>query len=445
MEKKSYLTALMFLFIACVTSAATVDSDIQTAAPLLDRIATGEGTTDAAAQEHDLTSAYDITYAYGEYNPKDSKPLTEMTIGKVKQLQDQMLANGAESSAVGKYQLLGTTLEGQQNTLGLSDDTIFDPTTQDLFGLSLLERRGYNEWLDGTMSDHDFQKNLAKEWASVADPDTGMSYYGQSVGTTDAQIKDVMAQIKNLASARIVHGSLSQLKRNGDLIPPSETIDDINAVFSAKLSNPNGKKVRLQVELRRLDEYDGQFDDNQGGLKESDFVESGSDATAYAYGLIDGDYHWRARAVSEDGTAGEWVDYGNNDISEADIIVSATQIDRPTAAQELQVTPLEHSQIYYGIATSSNDGEAWPFKLTIIGSDSNGLISGQIEWPSLNSIHEIEGTKTDTSITFTETSYIKRGSAILNCRYYLTQNGNSFTGTWDGCEGHYGDITINPL
>jgi hypothetical protein len=83
--------------------------------------------------------------------------------------------------------------------------------------------------------------------------------------------------------------------------------------------------------------------------------------------------------------------------------------------------------------------------LTIIGPDSNGLIIGQIEWPSLNSIHEIEGTKTDTSITFTETAYIKRGSAILNCRYYLTQNGNSFTGAWDGCEGQYGDITINPL
>jgi muramidase (phage lysozyme) len=392
MEKKSYLTASMFLFIACVTSAATVDSDIQTAAPLLDRIATGEGTTDAAAQEHDLTSAYDITYAYGEYNPKDSKPLTEMTIGEIKQLQDQMLTNGAESSAVGKYQLLGTTLEGQQNTLGFSDDTIFDPTTQDLFGLSLLERRGYNEWLDGTMSDHDFQKNLAKEWASVADPDTGMSYYGQGVGTTDAQIKEVMAQIKNSASARIVHGSLSQLKRNGDLIPLSETIDDTNAVFNAKLSNPNGKKVRLQVELRRLDEYGGQFDDTQGGLKESDLLDSSSDATAYAYGLIDGDYHWRARAVSEDGTAGEWVDYGNNDISEADFVVSATQIDRPTAAHELQVTPPEYSQIYYGVATSSNDGEAWPFKLTIIGPDSNGLIIGQIEWPSLNSIHEIEGT-----------------------------------------------------
>ena len=48
------------------------------------------------------------------------------------------------------------------------------------------------------MSDHDFEKNLAKEWASV-NPDTGKSYYGgQNIGTTDAQIKEAMAQSKSL-------------------------------------------------------------------------------------------------------------------------------------------------------------------------------------------------------------------------------------------------------
>lgn len=172
------------------------------AAILLDRIAIGEGTTDAAAQEYGLANAYDITYAYGMYNPNDSKPLTEMTIGEVKRLQKQMLANQANSklpsSAVGKYQLISTTLVEQQNTLGLSDDTPFDAATQELFGLSLLEKRGYKAWTEGRISDYQFQKNMAKEWASVADPDTGKSYYGQHVGTTDAQIKETMALAKSL-------------------------------------------------------------------------------------------------------------------------------------------------------------------------------------------------------------------------------------------------------
>ena len=205
MKKQYHLIVLICLCIAGVTSTTFADSNSQAAATLLDRIVLGEGTSDAAAQEHGLASDYDITYAYGQYNPPDSKPLSEMTIGEVKQLQQQMIANQAgnklKSSAVGKYQLIAETLEVQQKILGLPDDTKFDAATQELFGLSLLEKRGFSKWIDGTITDHDFQKNLAKEWASVADPDTGKSYYGQNVGTTDAQIKEAMAQTKTAALA----------------------------------------------------------------------------------------------------------------------------------------------------------------------------------------------------------------------------------------------------
>ena len=96
------LLTMLFPYVAGGIDVQQYDS---AAAILLDRIAIGEGTTDAAAQEHGLASAYDITYAYGKYNPNDSKPLSEMTIGEVKQLQKQMLANQANSklpsSAVG--------------------------------------------------------------------------------------------------------------------------------------------------------------------------------------------------------------------------------------------------------------------------------------------------------------------------------------------------------
>jgi hypothetical protein len=119
--------------------------------------------------------------------------------------------------------------------------------------------------------------------------------------------------------------SVKQLRPNGDTITTRESITDSTVAFRAILSHPTGKNVKLQVELRRLDEYDRQFDDTKGGLKESDLVESGKEATAYAYGLIDGDYHWRARAVCEDGTTDDWVDFGDNDISEADFTVSAEQ------------------------------------------------------------------------------------------------------------------------
>ena len=71
------LLTMLFPYVAGGIDVQQYDS---AAAILLDRIAIGEGTTDAAAQEHGLASAYDITYAYGRYNPSGSKPLSEMTI-----------------------------------------------------------------------------------------------------------------------------------------------------------------------------------------------------------------------------------------------------------------------------------------------------------------------------------------------------------------------------
>jgi hypothetical protein len=87
------------------------------------------------------------------------------------------------------------------------------------------------------------------------------------------------------------------------------------------------------------------------------------------------------------------------------------------------------------------------YKLTLIGPYTDGSLSGQIEWTTLNAIHLIKGSKTATGITFAETAYIKRGNALLGCKYYLNSaGGNSFAGPWDSCgEGSYGDITVNPL
>ena len=132
---------------------------------------------------------------------------------------------------------------------------------------------------------------------------------------------------------------LQQLKQNGDKIASGDKIDDRTVVFKAKLNHPDGKKVKLEVELRRLDEYGGNFVDSSSKDLEKDYkisepVTSGDEATAYAYSLIDGDYHWRARAVSDDLNngliAGDWVNFGC-DISKADFTVSAstpTQDDR---------------------------------------------------------------------------------------------------------------------
>lgn len=185
---------------------STLNCKEKNAKKLLDQISEGEGTTNkkASQEKGDAVTAYDITFGYGKYTPtkllsgKSVQPLSSLTIGEVKQVQLLMLKNGSSSTAVGKYQFIRGTLNELVTKLGLSDNTIFNADTQDKLAMQkLILNRGYDKWLNGKMSDRDFQKGLSKEWASIADPDTGKSYYHQHVGTSDDKIKSIMKSIKN--------------------------------------------------------------------------------------------------------------------------------------------------------------------------------------------------------------------------------------------------------
>lgn len=101
---------------------------------------------------------------------------TEMTISEVRDAQRQ-LASDTGSSAFGKYQIMGYTLDDAIEALGLSGDEKFTAELQDKIAVDyLLKRRGYNQWIRGEISNEQFLNNLAKEWASV--PTTaGVSFY----------------------------------------------------------------------------------------------------------------------------------------------------------------------------------------------------------------------------------------------------------------------------
>lgn len=103
-------------------------------------------------------------------------PLTEATIGDIKQAQKEGLF------AVGRYQFIPSTLRIVVDQLGIPDDAVFTPELQDRMGLQLLMGskrpklaaflRGEDVPVDTAMLE------FAKEWASVPDPRTGESYYG---------------------------------------------------------------------------------------------------------------------------------------------------------------------------------------------------------------------------------------------------------------------------
>ena len=187
-------------------NAANADANLscndKAAKIILDRIAAGEGATDALAKSNGFNSAYDITYGYGKYTPaningKSVNPITSLTLGEIKEVQKLMQKNGA-NTPMGKYQIKYSTLKNIQRKLNLSDNVVFSPEIQDKMAMQLLiDERGYNRWINGKLSDEKFQENLSKEWSSIADPNTGKSFYGQSVGTTNDQIKNTLASAKN--------------------------------------------------------------------------------------------------------------------------------------------------------------------------------------------------------------------------------------------------------
>jgi parallel beta-helix repeat protein len=92
--------------------------------------------------------------------------------------------------------------------------------------------------------------------------------------------------------------NLAQFKSDGEtVIAVGGMTDERTVILKGNISDPDGDKVKLQVELRRLDEYNGAF--LQRFTQESNLENSNSRVGVPVYGLIDGNYHWQARTVDE--------------------------------------------------------------------------------------------------------------------------------------------------
>ncbi|MCK4828348.1 IPT/TIG domain-containing protein, partial [bacterium] len=154
-----------------------------------------------------------------------------------------------------------------------------------------------------------------------------------------AEVKDDVSSVAQCHADIFVHPAenqrpdpptdLVQLLPDRTKISVGGAVDERTVVFKGVVTDPDGDRVKLQIELRRLDEYGGEFDETQEGLKESDFVASSSEAEVSFHGLIPGDYHWRARTIDEYGEVSEWADFGNNPLSDPDFIVVSEGDDNP--------------------------------------------------------------------------------------------------------------------
>ena len=169
---------------------------------LLNTISRGEGATPEklAAQKGFGTTPYDMVLGYGVYG-KPTKPLSEMTFREVYEYQRKLLSGQTgkveadkQSTAVGKYQTIGTYLFGAGKSAdnaidnswmkmaGLGPDDIYNAENQEKIGRIVLDQAGLNNYQ--TTGDADqFQRDLSAKWASIASPDTKDGTYGQRVDT----------------------------------------------------------------------------------------------------------------------------------------------------------------------------------------------------------------------------------------------------------------------
>ena len=144
----------------------------------------------------------------GNYNAyfgnasNNSIKFTSMTIAEVQDWQKEFINEGSASSAVGRYQIIDTTLDGLVKEMKLDTSEKFDPVMQDRMAVTLLERRGARDYVRDRLTPEQFAANLAMEWAAlpkVVGDNPEESYYA-SDGLNRSHIKtsEILATIKSI-------------------------------------------------------------------------------------------------------------------------------------------------------------------------------------------------------------------------------------------------------
>lgn len=204
--------------------------------------------SDGAVRRQGVSSSYDVRLMGSVAPPK---PLTEMTVNEVLAFQQEMIRGGAESGAVGAYQIIPKTLRSLVNKMGLNGNERFDKSLQDSMATDLLNRRGYASFRDGTISRERFANNLAAEWASlplVTGPNAGRSRYaGVGSNRASARPEDVLAALDGAAP--------------GNAATPRPARDPLDR------PDPTGPRANNPIPLPRRDDP-GELADPMRGLGE---------------------------------------------------------------------------------------------------------------------------------------------------------------------------------
>lgn len=102
-----------------------------------------------------------------------SKPPTKMTL---REIFAWIEATPNQQHAIGRYQIIPSTLRHLKAKLNLSDDALFDRHLQDRMAVQLLDEAGLDDYRSGLVDSETFMDELAMVWAGLP-LNTGLSAY----------------------------------------------------------------------------------------------------------------------------------------------------------------------------------------------------------------------------------------------------------------------------
>jgi len=106
---------------------------------------------------------------------KPPKQPVDMTIAEIfKWIGD----TPGQQHAIGRYQIIPSTLARLVEKLGVSHRARFDANLQDKFGRTLAREAGYDAFANGTLGPEKFMDKLAAVWAALPDQKGRSVYHG---------------------------------------------------------------------------------------------------------------------------------------------------------------------------------------------------------------------------------------------------------------------------
>lgn len=189
---------------------------------------------------------------YGAGTPRSAN-LTDMSIAQVMEYQAGMRGRGHASTAVGKYQVIASTLQEAIQGLSLSPSEKFSPEVQDRIGEFLLNRRIAR----GQGDPNSIVRQLSQEWAALPMDRTGRGYYdgqnGNKAGVQyDALVSALRASgVSGFAKGGIASGPMSghlQLLHGTEAVVPLPDGKSIPIEPAGPLSSYSGFSPKVEID-----------------------------------------------------------------------------------------------------------------------------------------------------------------------------------------------------